>query len=55
MVLASAYLMDRRAEMENFKLSTVAKFLGVSVADDALHNAMYDIELTRSVYEIVKR
>lgn len=55
MVLASAYIADRRADMENFKLSTVAKFLGVSVSDDSLHNALYDIELTRAVYEIVKR
>ena len=55
MVLASAYLADRRADMENFKLSTVAKSLGVSVSDDSLHNALYDIELTRAVYEIVKR
>lgn len=55
MVLASAYIADRRADMENFKLSTVAKFLGVSVSDDSLHNALYDIELTRAVYSIVKR
>ena len=55
MVLASAYLVERRAEMENFKLSTVAKFLGVSVSDDSLHNALYDIELTRAVYDLVKR
>lgn len=55
MVLASAYIADRRADMENYKLSTVAKFLGVSVSDDSLHNALYDIELTRAVYEIVKR
>lgn len=55
MVLTSAYLADRRADMENFKLSTVAKFLGVSVSDDSLHNALYDIELTRAIYDIVKR
>ena len=55
MVLASAYLADLRPEMDNFKLSTVAKFLGVSVSDDSLHNALYDIELTRAVYDIVKR
>src|SRR3712207_9107105 len=30
MVLATAYLAERRPEMENFKLSTVAKFLGVA-------------------------
>lgn len=53
MVLASAYLMNRRTEMENFKLSTVAKFLGVSVSDESLHNALYDIRLTRAIYDIV--
>lgn len=55
MVLASAYLVTRRPDMENFKLSTVAKTLGIEVKDDSLHNAMYDIELTRAVYDIVKR
>ena len=54
MVLASQYLLDRRAEMENFKLSTVAKFLGIMVEDDHLHDAQYDIDLTKAVYDIVK-
>lgn len=53
MVLASAYLADRRPEMENFKLSTVAKTLGIVVNDDSLHDAMYDIELTKAVFDIV--
>lgn len=53
MVLASAYLATRRPEMENFKLSTVAKTLGVNVNDDSLHNAMYDIELTKAIFDIV--
>lgn len=54
MVLASQYLLDRRAEMENFKLSTVAKFLNIMVEDDSLHDAQYDIELTKKIYDIVK-
>lgn len=54
MVLATAYLAERRPEMKNFKLSTVAMFLGVAVSDDSLHNAFYDIELTKAIYEIVK-
>ncbi|GHT09077.1 hypothetical protein FACS189426_06380 [Bacteroidia bacterium] len=54
MVLASARLAERRAEMENFKLATVAKFLGVNVEDELLHDAMYDIALTKAIYEIVK-
>lgn len=53
MVLASAYLATRRHEMENFKLSTVAKTLGIVVNDDSLHDAMYDIELTKAVFDIV--
>lgn len=53
MVLASAYLATRRPEMDNFKLSTVAKTLGIVVNDDSLHDAMYDIELTKAVFDIV--
>lgn len=53
MVLASAYLATRRPEMENFKLSTVAKTLGIVVNDDSLHDAMYDIELTKAAFDIV--
>ena len=55
MVLASAYLVTRRPDMENFKLSTVAKTLGIEVKDDSLHNAMYDIELTHEIFKIVTR
>lgn len=55
MVLASAYLATRRPDIENFKLSTVAKTLGVNVNDESLHDAMYDIELTKAVFDIVTR
>ena len=53
MVLASQHLMECRAELENFKLSTVAQYLGVEIKEESLHNAQYDIELTKSVYDIV--
>lgn len=53
MVLATAYLAERRPEMENFKLSTVAKFMGINVDDEALHDAFYDIYLTREIYKII--
>ena len=53
MVLATDYLMDIRPDMENFKLSTVAETLGVQVDGDSLHNALYDIELTKAVFDIV--
>lgn len=55
MVLATEYLLDRRPELENFKLSTVAKFLGVPVEEESLHDALYDIHLTRQVYDIVTK
>jgi len=53
MVLASSRLATRRHEMENFKLSTVAKFLGVKVDATSLHNAKYDIVLTKAIYYMV--
>lgn len=55
MVLATNYLLDIRPDMENFKLSTVAATLGVQVDGDSLHNALYDIELTKAVFDIVAK
>ena len=55
MVLASAYLATRRPDMENFKLSTVARTLGVDVQNESLHDAMYDIELTKAVFDIITK
>lgn len=53
MVLATPYLAARRAEMENFKQGTVAKFLGIQVDDTKLHDALYDIEICKAIYDIV--
>lgn len=53
MVLATEYLLEERATMENFKLKTVAARLGLVIAEEKLHDAVYDIELTRSIYRIV--
>lgn len=50
MVLASEKLKELRYRMLDFKLKTVAKQLGISVDDTRLHDAAYDIELTRQVY-----
>lgn len=55
MVLASAYLATRHPDMENFKLSTVARTLGVDVQSESLHDAMYDIELTKAVFDIITK
>ena len=53
MVLASNFLRDRRHEMENFQLKTVAKFLGIDVDETKLHDAEYDIYLTIEIFKIV--
>jgi DNA polymerase-3 subunit epsilon len=51
MVLATPKLAEKRSQMENFKLSTVAKNLGIEIDETKLHDAEYDIYLT---YEILK-
>lgn len=55
MVMATPVLAERRAEMANFKLSTVADTLGIVVNADALHNAMYDIYLTKGIYDKIRK
>lgn len=51
--LASVYLQERRRFMPSFKLSRVAKELGIEVDDSRLHEAGYDVVLTRSIYRVV--
>lgn len=48
---AMEFLQERRADMPNFKLHSVAKELGFEVAEDALHDALYDIQLTYDIYQ----
>lgn len=49
-VLAAKYLMKLRHKMDNFKLSTVCKYVGIPVDESKLHDADYDIFLTRELY-----
>ena len=51
--LAAEYLEERRAEMPSFKLTRVAKTLGLYVDDSKAHDGLYDCELTRQIYRIV--
>ena len=53
MVMASHKLQDQRHKMLNFKLGTVAKTLSVPFDKEKAHDAMYDIEVTRSIYNII--
>lgn len=53
MVLATQYLLSKRSQMTRFTLSEVASFLGIRVEKDDLHNALYDVKLTRDIYKII--
>lgn len=51
MVLATQYLLGERHKMPDFKQETVARFLGIDLDKEKLHNAMYDIYLTKEIYK----
>lgn len=53
MVLATHYLLKKRKAMLDFKLKTVAVQMGIEVDESKLHDATYDIELTREMYYII--
>ncbi|MDL2222312.1 3'-5' exonuclease [Parabacteroides sp. OttesenSCG-928-N08] len=50
MVLASHHLMQKRHLMPDFKLETVANTLGIQTKRERLHDAEYDIYLTKEIY-----
>lgn len=54
MVLATQHLMHKRHLMKDFKQETVARTLGIALDASKLHDATYDIWVTRQIYEIVK-
>ena len=51
LVLASTFLADRRAELRDFKLATVADFLGIDTTAGKLHDASFDIFVTKAVFK----
>lgn len=51
--LASEYLIERRSGMRAFKQGVVAEELGIEVDPEKLHDAVYDVEITRNIYRIV--
>lgn len=53
LVLASEHLKNVRHTMPNFQLKTVAKQMGIDVDESKLHDAMYDIHLTVSIYDLI--
>lgn len=61
MSLVMHSLVEERHRLENFKLATVAKYLGIAVDEEMLHRTMYDNYLCREVFtrvaknEVIKR
>lgn len=44
------HLMRKRHEMTDFKQETVARALGIQIDSAKLHDASYDIQLTKEIY-----
>jgi DNA polymerase III subunit epsilon len=51
MGLAGFLCMSQRWRMDNFKLTTTARMLGVGVDESKCHDAVYDVELTVRIFE----
>ena len=41
------------AELSNFKLATVAQFLGIDTTAGKLHDASFDIYVTKAVFDFI--
>lgn len=54
-ILAAHFLKATRMNMLDFKLKTVAKELGIELDETKLHDASYDIMLTREIYKRVTK
>ena len=50
---ATRYLLHYRPALENMKLKTIAKAVGIKIDEDRLHDALYDIELTITIFETI--
>ena len=50
MLFAIHHMMAVRHEMKDFKLTTVAETLGITVEEELAHEAIYDVKLTRAIY-----
>lgn len=51
MVLATQHLLNKRHTMADFKQETVARALGIPIDAGKLHDASYDIQLTKEIYK----
>lgn len=47
--------MKDRAKLPNYKLMTVAKSLGVKVEIEKAHDALYDVEVTKMIFDLFRQ
>lgn len=52
-ILAGQFLKTKRFSMVDFKLKTVAKELGFEIDETRLHDASYDIAITKAIYKLI--
>ena len=52
-ILATQKFINKRGEMPDFKLKTVCKYAGIDIDESRIHDAIYDIEITRKLYKIL--
>jgi len=50
MLVFARLLINKREQFENFKLPTIAKYCGLNVDPNNMHDAMYDVKLTRDLW-----
>lgn len=55
MLLAVPVLADRRHRMKNFQLRTVAEEFGIEIEEEKLHDANYDIYLTKKIFNRIRK
>lgn len=55
MLLAMAACYGQRHLLGDFKLITVAKSLGIEIIESRLHDAEYDVEITRELHKRLNR
>jgi DNA polymerase-3 subunit epsilon len=55
MLLVSYFSMSQRSNLPNFKLSTIAKSLGIEVDEERLHMALYDVKITRDIFLLIRQ
>lgn len=54
MTMAGLHLINERFDMPNFQLMSTAQRLGIEIKEESAHDAMYDIEITRDMFWLLR-